>query len=444
MPRWAWVAGPVLAAIGAAAPAAAQPLPPADPPPAPRRAAAPLDHPPAILGAPVAVVGYPVRSAPEPAPAPAADPPPAARPVRAALGAPSVTGQESTGQVVPAGAAEAVRTARADRPADPVNDFLARRTGAPGEAAEPAAHPRERKPAPRSTSGKFGDRILDVFGERGEWFRSDHAFDGFISPVTNPFLFEDPRSLTEIRPIYLYQRIPGRQPDTQGGNVNFFGVQGRVAVTERLSFTINKLGGVWYSPASDAVLPGNSGFSELWLGPKFTFIRGEESGSLLAGGLQFQIPVGSGGVFQDTGSLSLVPYATYGQKLFRDAQFGGLNTLVSAAYAFGTDSARSDYLSLSGHVSWDVMNWQRLYPLLELNYVLVTTDGGARPQIGVEGRDLFNLGGAAKGHGLLTGAAGARFKITESAQVGAAFEIPLAGPRDLFQYRFTVDFILRY
>src|SRR5262249_25617678 len=40
-------------------------------------------------------------------------------------------------------------------------------------------------------------------------FQSDHCFDQFISPVTNPFLFEDPRSLTEVRPIFMYQRIPG-------------------------------------------------------------------------------------------------------------------------------------------------------------------------------------------------------------------------------------------
>ena len=39
---------------------------------------------------------------------------------------------------------------------------------------------------------------------------------------------------------------------------------------------------------------------------------------------------------------------------------------------------------------------------------------------------------------------GGRYKITEAAQIGAAFEFPIAGPRDLFQYRVTVDFILRY
>lgn len=435
MPRWAWVAGPVLAAVGASSPAVAQPLPPPDPAPAALRAA-PANPEPSILGAPVAVAGYPVRTAPEPTPAPPApvEPPRSTRP---SLGAPSVAGGEPVGQVVLAGAAE---TVRADAPpADPVNDFLTRRGGSPEKAEKKA----DADPG-RRTSGKFGDRLHDIIGNRDGWFCSDHAFDGFISPVTNPFLFEDPRSVTEARLIYLHQRIPGSQADTAGGSLNYFGLQARVAITNRLSFTINKLGGTWFSPSNDIVVPDSAGFSEVWLGPKFTFIRNEETGSLLAGGLQFQLPVGSASVFQNTGSLSIVPYATYGQNFFRDARLGSMNALANVAYAFSTTGARSDYLSLSGHLDWDVMSWHRFYPLLELNYTLVTTDGTTRPLVGSEGRDLFNLGAAAKGHGLLTGAIGARFKITESAQLGLAYEIPLAGPRDFFNSRFTADFILRY
>ena len=45
---------------------------------------------------------------------------------------------------------------------------------------------------------------------------------------------------------------------------------------------------------------------------------------------------------------------------------------------------------------------------------------------------------------MLTWAIGARYKISESAQIGGAFELPIAGPRDVFSYRFTLDFILRY
>ena len=38
-------------------------------------------------------------------------------------------------------------------------------------------------------------------GGRACLVQSDHGFDNFISPVTNPSLFEDPRALTEVRPI---------------------------------------------------------------------------------------------------------------------------------------------------------------------------------------------------------------------------------------------------
>ena len=41
-------------------------------------------------------------------------------------------------------------------------------------------------------------------------FQSDHCFDYFASPVTNPFLFEDPRALTELKPLFIYQGEIGR------------------------------------------------------------------------------------------------------------------------------------------------------------------------------------------------------------------------------------------
>src|SRR4029453_11983595 len=36
-------------------------------------------------------------------------------------------------------------------------------------------------------------------------FQSDRCFCRLISPVTMPFYFEDPRALTEARPIFMYQ-----------------------------------------------------------------------------------------------------------------------------------------------------------------------------------------------------------------------------------------------
>src|SRR5262245_15959579 len=79
-------------------------------------------------------------------------------------------------------------------------------------------------------------------------FQSDHAFDGFISPVTNPFYFEDPRSLTEVRPLFLYQATPIRNSIFHGGDIEFAGMQARLALTDRLSVVMSKLGAIWIEP----------------------------------------------------------------------------------------------------------------------------------------------------------------------------------------------------
>jgi len=450
MPRAAWGLAVLLALAGTSRPALAQPVPPAAepypsdlPPPepstTPTTTPATRTKPPPVLGPPVlgAPVG-PARGAelsPTGPVTPVSFPEVQDQPKRAAaLGAPL-----STGGAVPARAVEAASpTASTPPAADPVNDFLTKRSGLREKAQE--------RDADRSSS-QFGEKLGEIFhgalGHCQEWFKSDHMFDGFISPVTNPFLFEDPRSLTEVRPIFMYQQIPGRQPDFQGGNIWFFGTQARVAVTDRLSFVFHKIGGISVNPGSGSAFDGQTGFSELWLGPKYTIIRNEETCSLLAAGLQFQIPAGNKSVFQDTGSLSLVPYLTYGQNFLRDMRIGSLNALVGTGYSISVDKLRSDYYYLSGHLDLDVANNHRFYPLTELNWIIYTSNGHTRP-FGSEGRDLFNFGAQAKGNGMLTWAIGARYKITESAQIGGAFELPVAGPRDVFRYRFTLDFILRY
>lgn len=339
------------------------------------------------------------------------------------------------------------------RPAARGNDLLdylsARRRGRSADPDDDEASSRREPQYDRPGSGGGGDwfsgeKLRNMLGrDKGDaLFRSDHAFDQFISPVSNPFLFEDPRSLTEVRPIFLYQQVPGGQPNFQGGNIWFAGLQGRVALTKRLSVTLNKIGAVGVNTGDRSPLGDNTGLSELWLGPKYTFYRDEEAGAVAAAGVQFHIPLGSSDVFQDTGRLSIVPYGSVG-KNFLKTRFGSLNALGSAGYSISTNSQRSDYFTASGHLSFDIANKQKFFPLAELNWVAVTTDGKARPIAG-EGRDLFNAGGMAKGSSLLTGAVGLRYRIAPSIEIGGAYELPLTGNRDFFRRRFLVDLIWRY
>jgi hypothetical protein len=324
----------------------------------------------------------------------------------------------------------------------------------PADRLDPPAKPAPANPLdlfppkPRDTdvparSKSFGGKFLDALGSGSAWLCSDHEFDYFISPVTNPFLFEDPRALTEIRPVLIYQKIPSDQPLLQGGSAWFFGTQARLSFTDRLSITMNKIGMQSFNPASSSPLDSQYGLSELWLGPKYTFVRNPETHTLLAAGAIFQIPLGSDKVYQDTGNLSIVPYVSYAQSLL-NTKLGCLNFMANTGYAISTNNQRSDYYYASAHFDFDLGNAHRYYPLVEFNYFVYTTDGQARPPFGAEGRDLANIGSNSKGSNLMTWAFGGRVKVSESAQIGAAFELPMFGNRDLFQYRFTLDFIIRF
>jgi len=282
----------------------------------------------------------------------------------------------------------------------------------------------------------LSDGIDDLTGKGGghKWFAQEHEFDCFISPLSNPCLFEDPRSLTEVRGLLLFQSIPSGNGNFSG-NANYYGLQGRLAITERWSVTLNKLG--------LQTLDGASGLAEIWLGPKFELIRRPESQTLVSLGGIFQIPTGSGSVYQNTGSLSIVPYISAAQRVF-EGDWGRVNGMATMGYAISTNSVRSDYFYLSGHLDYDVMNMHKFYPLIEMNWFSVTTNGNANPNFNFEGRDMVNFGANAKGNNLLTMALGGRWRFTERWNAGMAFEFGIAGRRDIFQNRFSIDIGWRY
>jgi hypothetical protein len=277
-------------------------------------------------------------------------------------------------------------------------------------------------------------------------FQSDHSFDSFISPVTNPFLFEDPRSLTEIRPLAIFQGTSTRNPVYHGGDIEFFGLQARLAFTERFSIVMNKLGLIWSEPHNpDADFQNHFGFTELNIGPKYTFLRCENTGTLGAAGLNFQIPVGDRNVFQDTGSLTLEPYVSLGQT-FCKSSYGAFNALGTIGYNFSIDNKRTDSFFTSLHLDYDIGNLHRIYPLIELNYLVYTTNGHSR-DLTFEGADLFNFGSRhISGHSDSSVAFGARYKVrgSDHIQLGLAAEVPITGRKDLGDYRVLFDVIFRY
>ncbi len=286
------------------------------------------------------------------------------------------------------------------------------------------------------------DDAIDGKGAR-QAFQSDAAFCDWVSPLSNPFYAEDPRSLTELRGVALYQRLPSSDPFFRGGNGLFFGGQGRLAFTERISLVVHKVGVTSLNPGGRSLFAGGTTLSELWLGPKVVVYRDAETKTLISLGTQFQIPLGGTQAFQDTGSLSIVPYVSAGQRLL-PTEIGTLNGQATAGYSFATNRDRSDFFFASAHLDFDIANGHRFYPVAELNWFSYTKDGRQRP-ISTEGRDFANVGAAAKGANLVTWSLGLRWKSQDKRwEIGGGYEGHLLGQRGLFDGRFGLDVIWRF
>jgi hypothetical protein len=115
-------------------------------------------------------------------------------------------------------------------------------------------------------------------------------------------------------------------------------------------------------------------------------------------------------------------------------------------YNFGANNLRSDYLLFSAHIDYDIANWHKIYPFLDLNWSHVTSGGSNIPLLTVSGADLVNFGGSSSSNvNQLTLAPGMRYKFSENIQTGIGFEFPIARPQEaLLNFRLTLDVIFRY
>lgn len=268
----------------------------------------------------------------------------------------------------------------------------------------------------------------------GNWLnKSDHCFDDFISPMTNPVYFEDPRSLTELRGIYLHQGIPS---GVGGGEINLLAAQIRVAVNENFSIIANKDG--YYTSSSPLI---DDGWADVGLGGKFTFFRDPCQGKIAAAGVTYEMPVGSTRAAQGNGAGEFNLFLSGGQRLGSYMHYmaaGGLRLPADSA-------AESKSFYLSQHL--DYMVSEKVYLLTELNWFGWFQGGnaGVPGAPTVEGGDLINLGAPdVAGNNIITMAWGAKFKPSGNCEIGLAYEVPLSSRNDLLDNRLTADVILRY
>jgi len=130
------------------------------------------------------------------------------------------------------------------------------------------------------------------------WFpdiRCDRSgrYEGFVMPMSMPYLFEDPFITTGVNVVGIWHDYPtGRKSVFQGGDAWVTAVQARVAITDRLAFIATKDGYAWHRPDNE-LLRNDQGFFDIAAGFKYALIDDRENNFILTPSLRIDIPVGN-------------------------------------------------------------------------------------------------------------------------------------------------------
>jgi hypothetical protein len=260
---------------------------------------------------------------------------------------------------------------------------------------------------------------------------SDRSFDDFISPMSNPVFFEDPRNLTEVRFIFLHHTLP---PVLGGNSVQVYAAQLRARLTERLSLIVTK-DGLIYSQ-SPLIEPG---FADVAAGLKYNLYRDAEAGRLLSVGAVYEIPMGSNRSLQGNGDGEFNFFVTSGMRLGERGHWVSASGLRAPV-----DTRAENRVSYwSNHFDYRLAN-RALYAFTEFNWFHWLSSGDAFPA-SIEGGDIFNLGSVnVTGNDIITQAVGMKAKPWSNVEAGVAYEFPLTERRGVLQDRLIVDLIFRY
>jgi len=284
----------------------------------------------------------------------------------------------------------------------------------------------------------------------------EFRYEGFVAPVTMPYLFEDPFITTGANFVGIWHDFPQNGNSTGGpklklGEAGILALQLRLALTERLAFIATKDGLVFYD-ADDPVLKDDEDLTDITFGFKYALIEMKEDNFIFTPALRFQAPVGASRIFQGWGDGVFIPSATFAWGLDDFHEIGGLGGQAAIDH-----DKNSDSFFYNLHLDYAVV--PKFVPFLELNGMVWTRsgDGSAnlRTKIGkvplataqglfgtgsFEGADYANLGsGGVTGNSLVTMAWGFRVPLTRNLSIGAAYERALEGKKNLFKQRVTVS-----
>ena len=261
---------------------------------------------------------------------------------------------------------------------------------------------------------------------------SEGCYDDFISPMTNPAYFEDPRQLTEARGIFINHKLPVLLGNP-AGELRVYAMQVRLRLTERLSLIAVKDG---YIDSSSPILA--SGWADIGAGLKYSLYRDPTNGRLLSAGARFETTSGRRESLQGNGDGVFDFFLSGGSRLGSRSHY-----LTTSGIILPVDSqAENQMFYWSNHVDRRFGN--KFYAFSELNWYNYMKNASAFPAP-IEGGDLFNLGSpGVKGNNIVTNAWGIKIKPNRNIESGVAFEFPMTQRRGVLDNRLTADLIFRF
>jgi hypothetical protein len=275
---------------------------------------------------------------------------------------------------------------------------------------------------------------LDFHGSLGE---GPGKHQRYVPPLANPLFNETPYITTELRPIYIHQRIP-REFLTRGGDINIWAAEIRVALTERLGIIASKDG--FADIDFDRGLPDTSGFANISAGLKYALHSDPKDQSILSLGIEYEPTTGdinTGGINLQGGGSGFVDLFVTGAKAW-----GKLGLQASLGVNLALDSAHdSSLFHWSGHADYELL--PNFFPLFEING-FTTIDNGRRTRgVNFEGVDLVNFGSTESGT-VVTLTGGFRYRFSAHIQMGVGYESTVTDRRDLLDDRIYVDLVISY
>jgi hypothetical protein len=260
---------------------------------------------------------------------------------------------------------------------------------------------------------------------------SDHCFDRFVSPLSNPFFFEDPRALTEVRGIFLDNALPN---NIGGGDVQVWAAQFRGRLTDRLSLIAPRVGYLQVNEPGGAPV----GVPSAPVGVKYTFLRDVERQLLVSGGITYFIPesLSNFGIPSD-GDFHF--FLTGGKEIF-----GYGHWLSATGFRIPTNINWGTQLWYWSN-QWDYEFVDRWYGLAGVNWFHWLRSASTPTGIPITGLDLINVpANGVAGADVVTGLVGVKFKPCPGCEIGTGFEFPLTDREDILKNRVYADFIVRY